>query len=135
MIEAPETIYAVYDEDVSAQTYEIYAQIEMEGFVDTPTKYIRADIASAQLADARKVKALVWSPEERAPEGSEYRSLTLVGSYYIGFGATKGGRYVEYNGNPLSCENGVYWFGSLKAAKAAAQADYERRILSALEGV
>lgn len=40
---APENIWAVCDEDVSAQTYDIYAQIGPEGFVDAPTQYIRAD--------------------------------------------------------------------------------------------
>lgn len=43
MGEAPEWIWAVYSEDVSAQTDEVYAQTEPEGFVDAPTKYIRAD--------------------------------------------------------------------------------------------
>mgnify|MGYP000377387929 CR=1 FL=1 len=46
MIDAPEKIWAVYDEDISQQTYEITASIEPGGFVDKPTRYVRADLIS-----------------------------------------------------------------------------------------
>jgi len=97
---------------------------------DVNVEYVRADLSPSREGIA--VKPLVWSEAEHCPEGREYHSLTLVGAYYIGFGSTKGKRCVEYNGNALADENGVIWFDYLKDAKAAAQADYERRILSAL---
>lgn len=43
-----------------------------------------------------------------------------------------GKRYVDFAGEALTDDSGVIWFGSFAKAKAAAQADYERRILSAL---
>lgn len=65
---APENIWAVCDEDVSAQTYDIYAQIGPEGFVDAPTQYIRADRYESLMKErdalkaklGRAVKALAW---------------------------------------------------------------------------
>ena len=43
----PDFIWAVFEEDISAQTCEVYAQCEPEGFVSKPTKYIREDIAES----------------------------------------------------------------------------------------
>lgn len=91
-------------------------------------------IAELEAAQSVEVKPLIWSKFEHSPEaGQEYVSLTLVGKYFIGFGMTKGKRYVEYNGVALTDENGVIWFDYLNDAKAAAQSDYERRIKSALQ--
>ena len=53
-------IWAVVDEDVSAQTISVYAQAYREGFVGTPERYIREDLVPT------------WQPEETAPkDGTE----------------------------------------------------------------
>ncbi|QDP67016.1 MAG: hypothetical protein Unbinned3138contig1000_58 [Prokaryotic dsDNA virus sp.] len=44
----PDDIWAVADEDVSAQTIDIYAQAEPGGFVGAPTRYIRRDLYDAE---------------------------------------------------------------------------------------
>lgn len=46
----PDFIWAVFDEDISAQTCDVYAQCEPEGFVEKPTKYRREDLVEAMLA-------------------------------------------------------------------------------------
>lgn len=89
-----------------------------------------AELSRADLPAAVTVKPLEWSKFEHDPTEQEYVSLTLTGKYFIGFGMAKGKRYVEYNGEALANEQGVIWFDYLKEAKAAAQADCKRRILS-----
>lgn len=92
----------------------------------------------ARLADAAlpliekacrpKVKALVW---ERCSEFDYWRADASFGSGYevAEFGAGP-------NDTRLNPPYGVLprWYGSAEEAKAAAQADYARRILDALEG-
>jgi pantoate kinase len=69
-----------------------------------------------------KVKPLEW-----AEFGREcLRAPSLVGRYEISWGFEAGFVYLDYSGQ-LSKKQ------SIEAAKAAAQADYEARILSALE--
>ena len=48
---APDFIWAVFEEDISAQTCEVYAQCEPEGFVEKPTKYLRADLDAQELLE------------------------------------------------------------------------------------
>lgn len=50
MTDAPEQIWAVFDEDVSAQTRAVYAQDNPDGFVGSPTKYTRTDLSDARIA-------------------------------------------------------------------------------------
>ena len=88
---------------------------------------IERDTLRTQLAAAREVRPLEWVKSEHCSEGQEYKADTPFGSYYIGFGATKGERYVDFRNQALSDEFGVMWFKYLKKAKAAAQADYQRR--------
>ena len=51
----PDFIWAVFEEDISAQTREVYAQCEPEGFVHKPTKYIRADLVEPEITIIREV--------------------------------------------------------------------------------
>lgn len=48
---APDFIWAVFKEDISAQTCEVYAQCEPEGFVEKPTKYLRVDLDAQELLE------------------------------------------------------------------------------------
>lgn len=73
-----------------------------------------------------KVKALEWSREN------------IDGTFWIGCAPVAGfGEYrVKFNGTKWECIRGVVLHsehGTSNAAKAAAQADYETRILSAIE--
>ncbi|ARO14398.1 hypothetical protein BVG79_01052 [Ketogulonicigenium robustum] len=87
------------------------------GYVEA-VEYIRADIA-------RKVKPLAWTDVSVSVTGVRSQSArTSIGKYY--------------------CDDDGWYFSGMKdhwinadsfeAAKAAAQADFEARILSALEG-
>jgi len=76
-----------------------------------------------------KVRALEW----RGSEGIWHKADAAFGGYY---------RITEYSGmrKPFKLETCGWWsveaaglYESLDGAKAAAQADYERRVLSALE--
>lgn len=109
------------------------AQSLAQAIEDQAAEIAKRDQWMAELEAQSIVKPLVWDKFEHDPTEQEYVSLTLVGKYFIGFGMTKGKRYVEYNGVALGDEKGVFWFDYLKDAKAAAQADFERRIKSALE--
>lgn len=95
-----------------------------------PTEYVRADIVTARIAaleeqlaastGAVKVKALEWtrgwmSAEAQTEIGQYTITYRRDGSFEWGIGILKG------------------WASSWDEAKAAAQADFERRILSALE--
>jgi hypothetical protein len=74
--------------------------------------------------DLVRVKPLVWEANEWAQrEGSAASALSLFGRYYAKHGAT-------YWGPGVVVSTG---YPTLEAAKAAAQADYERRIMAALE--
>jgi len=78
------------------------------------TEYIRADLA------APKVKPLVWEDRKTVGEMMQYR-------VHIGYGLMNGVFALTLSGSTIG------EFSSEEAAKAAAQADYERRILDALE--
>jgi hypothetical protein len=54
----PDKIWATFDEDVSAQTRDVYAQATDEGFVDKPTEYTRTDLC----------QSAGWQPIETAPK-------------------------------------------------------------------
>lgn len=79
-----------------------------------------------------EVKPLVWEKIGHEPGQQEYTATTPFGSYVIGIGSTKGRRYVDFENDALLDGDGVIWFNYLKEAKAAAQADYEQRLLSTL---
>jgi hypothetical protein len=53
MTDAPETIWAVSDVNISAQITDVYAQDTPDGFVDKPTEYTRSDIPQARIAELR----------------------------------------------------------------------------------
>lgn len=78
-------------------------------------EYIRADLAKP------KVKALEWADSDRSLKSS---AESVIGNYSV-YGALRSSGVVwSFNGMP--CE-------TREEAKAAAQADYERRIKGALE--
>jgi hypothetical protein len=54
----PDKIWATFDQDVSAQTRDVYAQATDEGFVNKPTEYTRTDLC----------QSAGWQPIETAPE-------------------------------------------------------------------
>lgn len=81
---------------------------------DTEVEYIRADLSRP------KVKPLVW--EDRKTTG-----IMLQYRIHIGYGLCNGVVALTLSGSTIG------EFPSEEAAKSAAQADYERRILSALE--
>lgn len=104
----------------------------------------------AQLAERVKVRSLEWSPveewkgcsRERAPAfGGEYQIVMLdpgegeLPSLYfeIGLGAFMFRFEQDQDPMGLPGETAPKKFPSVEEAKAAAQADYEHRILSALE--
>lgn len=70
---APDTIWATFDIDVSAQTTDVYAQDVPEGFVDKPVKYIRADIATATL-----LRALADPSDEMLDAASKAFEVALM---------------------------------------------------------
>jgi hypothetical protein len=84
------------------------------------TEYIRADLARP------KVKPLVW---RQYSNNGNCMAETSIGDFVIeDHGENDWGIWLEDNYSPIlgPCKN-------LEEAKAAAQADYERRILEALE--
>ena len=105
---------------------------------DVAFEVYRAMLAASPPAGAEvRVKPLVWeeitqarSDEDptREPSG-DYEAVTPVGTYYIEmyFGTNSYGWDVSFNGDHVADRDDP------DDAKAAAQADYERRILSALE--
>lgn len=91
---------------------------------DEKTEYIRADLAPDPLG-AVKVKPLVWAQIESTLPRVVFKAKTMLGSYV----AWPDGRWKLHGRNA-----GFQTIGeTLETAKAAAQADYEQRILSALE--
>ncbi|MFC5385137.1 hypothetical protein ACFPLB_04055 [Aquamicrobium segne] len=115
-------------------------------------EYVRADLYAtleAQLAEMVKIKPLEWSPveewkecsRERAPAfGGEYQIVMLdpgegeLPSLYFEIGLGAFMFRFEQDQDPMGLPGETYpkKFPSVNAAKAAAQADYERRILSAI---
>ena len=110
----PEEIWAVTEpNDVSADILgDVYAQQTPDGMVGKPVKYIRADLAKP------RVKQLQWITPSPTTDG-KWQDTT--GIYDIEESILFIG-HVE-TGTPYITD---------KEAKAAAQADYERRVLSAL---
>jgi len=89
-------------------------------------KFARAAL-SASGAGRASVKPLEWRETSYGlPE-----TLTVVGVYRI-VHAGNGGWLVSVKGDALPANDGRTNFATLDDAKAAAQADYERRIMSAL---
>ena len=78
---------------------------------------------------APKVKPLVW---EIFRDG--YRALSCIGEYKARKEVNPtGSKHFVYNFGQYNNFTQIGYFETLEAAKAAAQADYERRILEALE--
>ena len=119
---------------------------------DTPSlnyvnEYVRADLstyaAGYEAALRARIKPLVW---EDADEGmcTKWRAPALLGNYELVELDKGGGLSVNFSwGRPLSFwfiqgepneygPTGPKQFPTLEAAKAAAQSDYEARIISAL---
>lgn len=76
---------------------------------------------------APKVKPLVWEAEDGSPACQDANGC---GKLYRVIVSHDGTAVLRHNAS--LCDQETH--GSEEAAKAAAQADYERRILSALEG-
>ena len=127
----PEEIWAVTEpNDVSADILgDVYAQQTPDGMVGKPVKYIRADLVTP------RVKPLAWVVFDAWTMWAE----TSVGKYAINDIASndesgcvllkidgKCQRYID----PIGDDWGMW--PNIGEAKAAAQADYERRVLSAL---
>lgn len=117
-------------------TYSPAAVLELAAYEDALGNRRTADILRALVARATpeaetpavRVKALEWREASQQPD--HIAALSMVGEYDIGhaeksvfFLMLDGVRFVDLGDHYLSAE----------AAKAAAQADYEARILSALE--
>jgi hypothetical protein len=82
-----------------------------------------------------KVKPLVWSGPE-GDEGSDHIADTVAGRYLICQSREHGGKFrllLSYASGSNLYQTQLLDGATLAEAKAAAQADYERRILSALE--
>lgn len=123
----------VSDEMVEAATKELLAHGEfsanMANNEPNAREAARAAITAALAARPKvRVRKLEWAPsfDEMGANGMRYTARSLVGLYIV---------TTEIHG-----QLGARWltsFGSyhdtLDAAKAAAQANYERRILAALE--
>ena len=81
---------------------------------------------------AVKVKALVWEEARFSSRWERFVSNTLIGVYEAlewsngEYGWSRPGKYRDDIGEEFLAT-------SISEAKAAAQADYERRILSAIE--
>lgn len=89
-------------------------------------EYVRADLAATFLQGV-KVKALAWT--QKAPPAHDHEP-------FVYWADGIGGHYrAERDGVLWYAHDAFHWkqFGSQKEAKAAAQADYEARILSAIE--
>lgn len=115
MTDAPERITAWVNADGSTQ---------FEGGTLFPAgvgvQYIRADLAKP------KVKPLVWE-EGGDPKEQFFQAITDVGAWIVWevHGYVYG--HWPFDINCKTC------YVSIEEAKSAAQADYERRILAALE--
>ena len=124
---------AVSDERL-AEMLESARRLELSEWVSAWTELtaFRADRRAANSAGGVEVKALDWeevtSPrEDNEPEPTgDWEAASIVGGYYICLFedhyevADPDGEYI------------VNWLGGLDEAKAAAQADFNRRILSTI---
>lgn len=118
--------------------------ITLPGSDRSGVEYIRADLAAAKAARiaelerqlalvwARSVKPLVWSEPSEAGGGIRFngvRAESVLGEYTIAWECGKeNAEYVVYH-----CGLRVAAEPTIDAAKAAAQADYEAHIISALK--
>lgn len=99
---------------------------------DTP--YVRADLyddlrRQLALVWARWVKPLVWSEAGGGIRFNRVRAESVLGEYIIGWECGKeNAEYVVYH-----CGLHITEEPTIEAAKAAAQADYEAQIPSALK--
>lgn len=90
---------------------------------------LRAKLARAEASAAVKVKALEWKQRNDIPG---LHSALGCDGWLRNIRRNKQGRF-EYEGDPATTSyNETKFFNTLDEAKAAAQADYERRIRSAL---
>lgn len=108
------------------------------GIYAQPDEYAVIPLYAAPQPAAVKVKPLEWveitSPrEDGAPEAtSDVEACTMIGEYSVCFDEDE-----AVSDTPWCCWSPVECIGhfdNFEAAKAAAQSDYEKRILSALEG-
>lgn len=117
--------------DVRTKTY---CAMLTTGVCDLPARIAALE---AQLAERVKVKKLGWeeltSPREDGPAEltGDLEATTMIGEYSVCFDSDE-----EVADTPWCCwgpiEN-IGHFADMDAAKAAAQADFERRTLSVLE--
>lgn len=121
MDEAPERIWAVTEpDDISADIFgDVYAQQTPAGMVGQPVEYIRADLVRP------RVKPLVW--ERSASFGEVYEAKTIFGEYLCGID----NEGIAYGGGAPNANEWVD-YDSVADAKAAAQSDYESRVMSVL---
>jgi len=87
----------------------------------------RAALAAALAAAPKpRVKALAWL---KHPSAVAWRAETLLGTYQVwAVSATTTWLFDGFGGEKIDCQE-----KNIETAKAASQADYERRVLSALE--
>ena len=85
MSDAPETIWAVADIDVSAQTCDIYAQSTPEGFVEKPTQYTRTDTIPSpmDMSDALIRAALEAAAETCTTIIRDYDVMDSTGTKHL----------------------------------------------------
>ncbi len=90
-------------------------------------RYVREDLA------APKVKPLVWWDDE---ESGLPASVTPTATMYHIVAMPRTGRFLVMIDGAIevSAPGGGIYFEDIDSAKAAAQADFENRILSALDG-
>lgn len=125
MVDVPEKIWAASVTDTYGEW-----QTTTDG-LPRPTEYTRSDLVAELAAENERLAgARVVTLEWRGTEGVWAKADALFGATY---------RITEYAGmaKPFKLETVGFvgphgHYGTLDDAKAAAQADYERRILSAL---
>lgn len=127
MTNAPEQIWAEYEiggEYAPDQSSGRWYSSEFNGHKET--EYIRADIAKP------RVKPLVW--EEPSQENNWiYVARSPWGDYGVHIDGGRHRAWLEAHEKPHERWLGDDDVGSVYEAKAAAQADYEARVLACLE--
>lgn len=93
-------------------------------FADLADKILALPVPSLRETLARMVQPLEWA-ESSIPANAVCHARALYGAFFIDRDAD--GYHLVYHDS-----NGIGRFKTLDAAKAAAQADYTRRILAAL---
>ena len=130
MSDAPKRIWVSADEsDKEYGTLEVGDAVFFDTVFDGSedlVEYIRADLA------APKVKELVWDEECDFHSHETFVAECFYGTYWAYDPIEeRAGYYFELDELATVVSTGPY--DSMDAAKAAAQADYEQRILSALK--